>query len=108
MSHGPSSDGPRRIHYRQSLLGALRRDAEWIHLAPQHVALNQKSDEPVIDLLAGVDLVVLRGANIGAFFGEGRPVRGRGPAGIHVYRVDSPSILDEAGNAVGGIESPRE
>src|SRR5918995_4273026 len=108
MSDGPSSDAPRRIYHRQSLLGALRRDAEWIDFAPQHIALNQKSDEPVVDLLAGIDLVVLGGSNIGRLFCDGGTVLGRGPAGIHIYGVDGPSILNETGNAVGGIEPARE
>ena len=60
VGHGPGAERARRLDDRQRLLGPLRRDAQRIDLAPEHVALDQEADEPVVDLLARVDLMVRR------------------------------------------------
>ena len=79
-----------------------------VDLAPENVALNQEPDEPVVDLLAGVDLMVRRGADGLRLAADGGALLGGGAAGVDVDGVDRPPVLGEAGDAKGGIQPAGE
>ena len=98
----------RRLDHRQRLLGPLGRHAQGVDLAPEHVALDQEPDEPVVDLLAGVDLMVRRGADGLRLAADGGALLGGGAAGVDVDGVDRPPVLGEAGDAEGGIQPAGE
>ncbi len=102
------SDLSSYLHHRQRLLGSLGRDAEWIDLAAEDVSLDEKAHEALEDLLAGVYLMVLDGADSLRLLPDRTPLLGGGPAGIDVDRVDGPPVIGEAGDAVGGIQPAGE
>ena len=102
------ADRAGRLDHRQRLLGPLGGHAQRVDLAPEHVALDQEADEPVVDLVAGVDLVVRDGADGLRLAADGGALLGRRAAGIDVDGVHRPAVLGEAGDAEGGIEAAGE
>ena len=101
-------DAAGHLDHRQRLLGPLRRDAQRVDLAAEHVALDQEADEPLVHPVAGVDLVVRDGAD-GLGLPPDRGAIGRGgAAGVHVDRVHRPAVVGETGDAVRGVEAAGE
>ena len=109
MRHRPGADRAGRLDHRERLLGPLGGDAQRIDLAPEHVALDQEADEAVVDLLAGVDLVVLgRRRPRSAWRRMAARSSRMAPPVFDVDGVHRPAVLGEAGHAVGGIEAAGE
>ena len=102
------ADGPRRLDHRERLLGPLGRHAQRVDLAAEHVALDEEPDEPVVDPVAGVHLVVRHGADGLRLAADGGALLGGGAAGVDVDGVDRPAVIGEAGDAEGGIEPAGE
>ena len=108
MGHGAGAEPPRRLHYRQRLLGPLGGHAQRIDLAAQHVALDEEADEPVVHLLARVDLMVGDRADRVGLAPDGRPLLGRRAAGVDVDGVHRPALSGEVGDAEGGVQPAGE
>ena len=101
-------DRPGYLDQGNGLLGALRGHRERIDLAAQHIALNQITDEAIEHLGAGVDLVVLRGADRHGLLPDRRALLGAGAPGIHIDGVDRISLLPQPGDAIGGVQPAGE
>ena len=103
---GPDVFG--RLHQRQGLLGALRCDTQRIDLAPQHVSLNQEAHEPVVNLLARIDLMMLDRPDRFRLLPDRIAACPRGATSVHVDRVHRPPRLGQAGHTVGGVQPTGE
>ena len=90
------------------LLGTLGRNAQRVDLAPQHIALHQVAHEALVDLLPGVHLMMLNGADRLGLAPNGVAFLGGGPAGIDVDGMDPRPGLGQAGDAVRGIQPAGE
>src|SRR5262249_18106553 len=93
---------------RERLLGPFGRDAEWIDLAAEDVALDQETDEAIEDGLASVDLVMLDGADRLGLPPNGGQLVGRRAAGVDIDGMDAIALLRQARHAVAGVEAAGE
>ena len=108
MGHGGGTDLPGDLDHRHRLLGPLGGHGEGIDLPPEDVPLDQEADEAIPHRSAGIDLVMLHGADrhrLGADLGA---VIGGGAAGVDEDGVDGEAPLLEVRDAERGVEPATE
>jgi hypothetical protein len=86
-------------------LSALRRHAQWIDFAAEHVALDEEADEAVVHLVACSYLMVLDRADLLRLPPNDPAVFSGRATGVYIDGMNRPPRLGEAGDAVGGIEA---
>ena len=90
------------------LLGALRGDAQGIHLSPEHVALDQEPDEPLHHVRSGVHFMMRHGTDGHRLAADAGPLFRRGASGIHEHGMHRVAQLGEPGHAVRSIQPAAE
>ena len=108
VGDGRRPDRPGHLDHRERLLGALRRDAQRIDLAPEHVPLDEEPNEAPVDPVAGIHLVVGDRADGLGLPADGGTVGGAGAAGVHVDGLHPPAVFRETGDAVRSVEAAGE
>jgi hypothetical protein len=108
VRYSAGADLPGCLHQRESLLGSLGGDAQRVNFPPKDVALNQEAHEPVVNLRARIDLVMLDGTDGLCLLPNCFALLSRGATGVYVDGVHRPAPFGQAGHTVGRIEPARK